>query len=54
MRRWIGIDQDGTLAKSVAANTGEEVGAAIYPMVQLVRWWLAHGKTYAFSPYLPP
>jgi hypothetical protein len=25
MRGWIGVDLDGTLAKSVAAQTGEEI-----------------------------
>ena len=44
MRGWIGVDLDGTLAKSVAAQTGEEIGAPIHPMVQLVKHWLAHGE----------
>jgi hypothetical protein len=43
MRGWIGVDLDGTLAKSVRAQTGEEIGAPIRPMVQLVKWWLAQG-----------
>ena len=41
---WIGVDLDGTLAKSLAAQTGEEIGPPIRPMVQLVRKWLAHGE----------
>jgi hypothetical protein len=44
MRGWIGVDLDGTLAKSVAAHTGEEIGAPIHPVVQLVKHWLAHGE----------
>lgn len=43
MRGWIGVDLDGTLAKSVKAQTGEEIGAPIRTMVQLVKWWLARG-----------
>ena len=43
MRRWIGVDLDGTLAKSVA-QTGEEIGAPVHSMVQLVTGWLAHGE----------
>ena len=42
--RWIGVDLDGTLAKSVKAQTGEEIGAPIHPMVQLVKRWLANGE----------
>jgi hypothetical protein len=41
---WIGVDLDGTLAKSVKAQTWEEIGAPIHPMVQLVKLWLAHGE----------
>ena len=37
MRGWIGVDLEGTLAKSVAAQTGEEIGDPIHPMVQLVK-----------------
>ena len=44
MRGWIGVDLDGTLAKSVAAETGEEIGAPIHPMVKLVKHWLALGE----------
>src|SRR5260370_17097597 len=40
---WIGVDLDGTLAKSVKAGTGEEIGVPIHPMVQRVKVWLAHG-----------
>jgi hypothetical protein len=43
-RGWIGVDLDGTLAKSVAAQTGEEIGPPIHPMVELVKEWLAHGE----------
>lgn len=44
MRGWIGVDLDGTLAKSVKAQTGAEIGSPIRAMVQLVKWWLAHGE----------
>ena len=30
--------------ESVAAQAGEEIGPPIYPMVQLVKEWLAHGE----------
>src|SRR5258707_4388594 len=43
MRGWIGVDLDGTLAKSVA-QTGEKIGAPVHSMVQLVKGWLAHGE----------
>jgi hypothetical protein len=43
MAGWIGVDLDGTLAKSVQAQT-EEIGVPILPMVQLVKAWLAHGE----------
>ena len=35
---------DGTLSKSVEAQNGEEIGAPIHPMVQLVKQWLARGE----------
>lgn len=44
MPRWIGVDLDGTLAKSVVAQTGDEIGAPIEPMVQLVKELLAQGE----------
>jgi len=44
MRGWIGVDLDGTLAKSVKAQNGEEIGGPIHPMVQLVKVWLARGE----------
>lgn len=44
MRGWIGVDLDGTLAKSVKARSGQEIGVPIHPMVQLVKRWLAHGE----------
>ena len=43
MRGWIGVDLDGTLAKS-AVQAGEEIGAPVHRMVQLVKGWLAQGK----------
>ena len=43
MRGWIGVDLDGTLAKSTRVQI-EEIGAPIYPMVKLVKAWLAHGR----------
>lgn len=54
VRRWIGIDLDLTPAKSVAAKTGEEIGATFYPMVQLVKWRLAHGEAVRIFTVLPP
>jgi hypothetical protein len=42
--RWIGVDLDGTLAKSIVAQTGDEIGAPIDPMVQLVKKWLVQGE----------
>ena len=45
----IGVDLDGTLAKSVIAETREKIGLPIHPMVQLVKIWLAHGEMSAFS-----
>src|SRR6266481_8364355 len=44
MHGWIGIDLDGTLAKSIVARTGVEIGAPIHPMVRLVKHWLARGE----------
>lgn len=44
MRGWIGIDLDGTLAKSVRVRTGEKIGAPIHPMVQIVKRMLACGE----------
>ena len=44
MPGWIGVDLDGTLAKSVAAQSGEEIGPPIHSMVQLVKQWLEHGE----------
>ena len=44
MHGWIGVDLDGTLAKSVKAQTGEEIGSPIPAMVQLVKLWLARGE----------
>jgi transcriptional regulator with GAF, ATPase, and Fis domain len=44
MRGWIGVDLDGTLAKSVKARNREEIGVPIRPMVQLVKVWLARRR----------
>jgi len=44
MRGWIGVDLDGTLAKSVKAQKAEGIGVPIHPMVQLVKVWLARGE----------
>ena len=44
MPRWIGVDLDRTLAKSVVAQVGDEIGPPIHPMVQLVKEWLTHGE----------
>jgi hypothetical protein len=40
----IGVDLDGTLAKTVGGQTWEEIGPPIYPMVQLVKEWLARSE----------
>ena len=44
MRGWIGVDLDGTLAKSVKAQGREEIGHPIHRMMHLVKVWLAHGE----------
>jgi hypothetical protein len=43
MRGWIGVDLDGTLAKSMQTQT-YEIGVPVRPMVQRVKTWLAHGE----------
>lgn len=40
---WIGVDLDGTLAKSVKSRAAEDIGVPIYPMVKQVKKWLAEG-----------
>jgi hypothetical protein len=54
LRGWAGVDLDGTLAKSIAAKVGGKIGAPIYPMVQLVKWLLAHGEDVRIFAVLPP
>ena len=44
MPGWIGVDLDGTLAKSLKAQANEEIGPPVHRMVQRVRVWLAHGQ----------
>ena len=45
MHGWIGVDLDGTLAKSVKAQGQREaIGGPIHRMMQLVKVWLAHGE----------
>ena len=44
MPGWIGVDLDGTLAKSLKARANEEIGPPVHRMVQRVRVWLAHGQ----------
>jgi hypothetical protein len=40
---WIGVDLDGTLAKSVKSQAGEDIGVPVYRMVKQVKKWLAQG-----------
>jgi hypothetical protein len=40
---WIGVDLDGTLAKSVKSQAGEDIGVPVYRMVKQVKQWLAQG-----------
>ena len=41
---WIGVDLDGTLAKSVKSQAAEDIGVPIYRMVKQVKKWLAQGQ----------
>ena len=41
---WIGVDLDGTLAKSMKSQTAEDIGVPIYRMVKQVKKWLAEGQ----------
>jgi hypothetical protein len=34
---WIGVDLDGTLAKSVKSQAGEDIGVPVYRMVKQVK-----------------
>src|SRR6266446_4325136 len=41
---WIGVDLDGTLAKSVKSQAAVNIGVPIYRMVKQVKKWLAQGQ----------
>lgn len=41
---WIGVDLDGTLAKSVKSKAAEDIGVPIHRMVKQVKKWLAQGQ----------
>lgn len=43
MVRWIGVDLDGTLAKSVS-STGTAIGDPATPMLNRVKQWLSRGQ----------
>lgn len=43
MARWIGVDLDGTLAKSVS-SLSSSIGEPIQPMLSRVKGWLARGQ----------
>ena len=43
MARWIGVDLDGTLAKSIN-STGTAIGDPILPMLERVELWLSRGR----------
>ena len=43
-RGWIGVDLDGTLAKSVKSQATEDIGVPIHRMVKQVKKWLAEGR----------
>lgn len=43
MARWIGVDLDGTLAKSVN-STGTAIGDPVLPMLERVELWLSRGR----------
>lgn len=47
---WIGVDLDGTLAKSVKSHAAEDIGVPIYRMVKQVKKWLAEGQEVRISP----
>ena len=41
---WIGVDLDGTLAKSLKLRAAEHIGGPINRMVKRVKKWLAEGQ----------
>lgn len=43
-RGWIGVDLDGTLAKSMKSQAAEDIGVPINRMVKQVKQWLADGQ----------
>lgn len=43
MARWIGVDLDGTLAKSVS-SIGTGIGEPATPMLNRVKQWLSRGQ----------
>lgn len=46
MKKWEGVDLDGTLARSIPGNPWNgPIGEPIAPMVERVKEWIAKGKT---------
>lgn len=43
MAKWIGVDLDGTLAKS-SGRTGAPIGKAVPGMMDRVRQWISEGR----------
>lgn len=43
MGRWIGVDLDGTLAKSINSN-GTAIGDPVFSMLERVELWLSRGR----------
>lgn len=43
MARWIGVDLDGTLAKSIN-SIGTGIGELVQPMLTRVKQWLSRGQ----------
>ena len=51
---WIGVDLDGTLAKSVKSQAAEDIGVPIYRMVKQVKKWLAQGQDVRITARVNP
>lgn len=44
-RGWIGVDLDGTLAKTIRTCVGGPIGEPLQPMLRRVKYWIASGRT---------
>jgi hypothetical protein len=44
MKKWIGVDFDGTLAEFHGWKGAGQIGKPIMPMVERVKVWLAQGR----------